>query len=99
LRILSLIKKRNSLDKAFDVIFSFREDSRHLLNVQEISKIVAIPQSSVYRYVSKLCERGLLQIDPSSKKYRLGMVLFELGSIVYQQVRVGEVMLPFMKEL
>jgi len=94
-----LIKKRNSLDKAFDVIFSFREDSRHLLNVQEISKIVAIPQSSVYRYVSKLCERGLLQIDPSSKKYRLGMVLFELGSIVYQQVRVGEVMLPFMKEL
>lgn len=94
-----MIRKRNSLDKAFDVLFSFRKDSRHLLNVQEISKIVAVPKSSVYRYVSKLCEKGLLQIDPSSKKYKLGMKLFELGSIVYQQMGISEMMLPFMKEL
>ena len=94
-----MTKKRSSLDKAFDVLFSFREDSRRLLNVQEISEIVAIPQSSVYRYISKLCEKDLLQIDPSSKKYRLGMMLFELGSIVYQQMGIREVMIPFMKEL
>jgi IclR family KDG regulon transcriptional repressor len=91
--------KRNSLDKTFDVLFSFGKDSTQLLNVQEISKIVAIPQSSVYRYVNKLCEKGLLQIDTSSKKYKLGMKLFELGSIVYQQMRINEMMLPFMKEL
>jgi DNA-binding IclR family transcriptional regulator len=99
LRIPPLIKKRSSLDKAFDVLFSFREESRRLLTVQEISEIVGVPQSSGYRYISKLCERGLLQIDPSSKKYRLGMTLFELGSIVYQQMGIREVMLPYMKEL
>jgi IclR family KDG regulon transcriptional repressor len=99
LRIPPLIRKRNSLDKAFDVLFSFREDSRHLLTVQEISEIVAVPQSTAYRYISELRERGLLHIDPSSKKYRLGMMLFELGSIVYQQMGIAEMMLPFMKEL
>lgn len=99
MRIPPLTRKRNSLDKAFDVLFSFRTDSRDLLNVQEISRIIAVPQSSVYRYVSKLCEKGLLQIDSSSKKYKLGMKLFELGSIVYQQMGLREMMLPFMKEL
>jgi IclR family KDG regulon transcriptional repressor len=99
LRIPPLIRKRTSLDKAFDVLFSFREDSKRLLTVQEISEIVTVPQSSVYRYISKLCEKGLLQIDPSSKKYKLGLMLFELGSIAYQQIGIGDVMLPFMKEL
>ncbi len=38
------------------------------------------PKSSVYRFARILRERGLLSVDPQSKKYKVGPVLCQLGS-------------------
>lgn len=66
-----------SVHRAIDLLLSFQTQTH--LSVDEITKTVGWPKSSVYRFVRILRERGLLSLDPQSKKYRLGPVLYQLG--------------------
>lgn len=66
-----------SLHRAIDLILTFQ--NRTLLNTDEMAKTVGWPKSSVYRFVRILRERGLLLLDPETRKYRVGPVLYQLG--------------------
>ncbi len=66
-----------SLHRAIDLLVSFQTHAR--LSVEEMAAITKWPKSSVYRFVRILRERGLLSLDPQSKRYRLGQVLYQLG--------------------
>ncbi len=66
-----------SLDRAIDLLSSFQ--SHGLLTVEEMARIVGWPKSSVYRFVQVLRKRGLLLLDPSVGKYRLGPLIYQLG--------------------
>lgn len=66
-----------SLHRAIDLLIGFQ--AHPLLSVEEIAAITKWPKSSVYRFVRILRDRGLLSLDPQSKKYRLGPVLYQLG--------------------
>ncbi|MGH9161100.1 MAG: helix-turn-helix domain-containing protein, partial [Vicinamibacteraceae bacterium] len=49
------------------------------LGVLELSEIVKIPVSTVYRLLSTLQSRGCVEKNLETDKYRLGIRLFELG--------------------
>ncbi len=66
-----------SLNRAIDLLISFQTHA--LLSVEEMAGITKWPKSSVYRFVRIFRERGLLSLDPQTKKYRLGPVLYQLG--------------------
>ena len=66
-----------SLHRAIDLLISFQTHA--LLSVEELAGITKWPKSSVYRFVRIFRERGLLSLDPQTKKYRLGPVLYQLG--------------------
>jgi IclR family transcriptional regulator, KDG regulon repressor len=91
------MENKTSLDRALEILFSFRNKS--LKSIQEINEDLHIPKSSCYRYVKKLCTKGLLEYDMYSNKYKLGMKIFQLSSIVNRQMGIGENALPFMQEL
>ena len=65
-----------SLHRAIDLLAGFQ--ARALLSVEEMAGITKWPKSSVYRFVRILRERGLLSLDPPTKKYRLGPLLYQL---------------------
>ncbi len=69
-----------SLHRAIDLLMSFQTHA--LLSVEEITGITEWPKSSVYRFVRILRERGLLSLDPPTKKYRLGPLFYQLGRAV-----------------
>lgn len=87
-----------SLHKAVDIIQLFL-DRKEFLEFSEISQSLGMPRSSAYKYLAVLRERGFLDYEPNTKRYRLGMKFMELGSLVKSQVRIGEVALPHMREL
>jgi DNA-binding IclR family transcriptional regulator len=69
------------LDRAIDVLecFSFR---RRELSLQEIVDLTDLNRSTARRLIAVLERRGFLQGDTVTRRYRLGLRLFEMGGIV-----------------
>lgn len=52
------------------------------LGVSELSRRLGIGKSSVHRLLATLLSEGLVERDPRTGRYRLGIVMFELGEAV-----------------
>jgi len=93
------MKRSNlSLKKGLDILgcFSFDDCS---LSAQEIASKLDIPLSTTYRYVETLEERGFLVKNANTKNFKLGYRLFQIGNIVFLQMKLIDVALPHMKSL
>ena len=69
------------------------------MDINEISRELGFPKSTVYRLIKALMKYDLMEQDRGSRGYRLGIRLFQMGNIVKYQRRVGDVARPFMEEL
>lgn len=70
------------------------------LTAAELAKKAGLPQSSVYRFIRALVNKGFLVRSGSGKnKYRLGIKIFELGSIVWKSMNLRDIVIPLMDEL
>lgn len=65
----------------------------------EVAERLGISKSMAYRLLITLSEHGFLQQDPKSKRYRLGLRLLGLGSLVGDQLEVRRIALPIMESL
>ncbi len=94
------IMKRSvtSLRKGLDILCCFGFDEE-VFSAQKISKKLDIPLSTTYRYLETLEEGGFLIKDPDNKNYRLGFMIFQIGSIISLQIKLVNVAVPHMKSL
>jgi IclR family acetate operon transcriptional repressor len=69
----------------------------HDIPLTELTRRVKLPKATTFRLASQLVALDMLEKTPSG--YRLGLRLFELGSIVYRHRRLREAALPFMEDL
>jgi len=76
------IYKVQALERALDIIDCFSFQDREL-SLTDVVKRTGLNKTTAKRLMSNLSTRGYLQQDPQSKKYQLGMRLFELGGIVF----------------
>jgi DNA-binding IclR family transcriptional regulator len=69
------------LDRSVDILecFARREEE---FTVPELVEMTGLDRSTVRRLVANLARRGLLQEAGAGGRFRLGMLLFQLGSIV-----------------
>ena len=74
--------KVQSLDRALDILDCFSFQTREL-SLTDMAKTLGLNTSTAKRLIANLHRRGYLQQDPLSKRYRLGLRLFELGGIVF----------------
>jgi IclR family KDG regulon transcriptional repressor len=72
---LSTVRNAARLLKAFLT----REES---IGVSELSRRLGLGKSNVHRLLSTLVAEGLLEQDPRTGGYRLGLAMFELGEAV-----------------
>jgi DNA-binding IclR family transcriptional regulator len=91
-------KEIKSLQKCFSILSAFTKDNPQL-DAGEILRIVGVPKSSIYRYLSALVGEQMLEYDPTAKKYMLSSKILELASIVYDQLELRKIALPFIKQL
>jgi DNA-binding IclR family transcriptional regulator len=67
--------------------------------VSELSRELELSKSSVHRILATLADEGMLEQDPETGRYRLGLVMYDLAAAVPTQRDLHEAVLLPMTEL
>lgn len=69
------------------------------LGVSELARHLGLGKSTTHRLLSTLAHERLLEQDPQTGRYRLGLALYELGTTVTEHVDLHEAALPVLTTL
>src|ERR1041384_7757978 len=94
-------KKRTELSSVTNAIRLIKmfSDQNHAIGISALATHLKLAKSTVHRLATTLVQEGLLEQSPEDGKYRLGLGLFELGSLVRRKMSVTEEAKPFLKTL
>ncbi|MCM3714429.1 IclR family transcriptional regulator [Halalkalibacter oceani] len=86
-----------SIKKALEILNLFNLETREL-TVTQISNLLHIPQSSVYRYIRILKENRYV-FETERNSYKIGFKLLELGNLARIDNEIISIANPIMKQL
>lgn len=89
----------NSAENVLNILYVWSAQQKPELGLTEISRCTGINKSTAYKILLSLRERGLVAIDPESKKYRLDVGILELSSHLLRNMDLRSVAHPLLKEL
>lgn len=82
-----------TLDKGLRILDLYCTDETSF-TLSEIARRLSINKTSVYRYVSALCQHGYLQKGAQDKKYRLGLKTIPLAHSFLQKAEIVQAIKP-----
>jgi DNA-binding IclR family transcriptional regulator len=91
-------RRLSSVAKAIELLKAFSEDEVEF-GISALAKRLGVAKSTAHRLAATLVGEGLLEQDRASGKYRLGIALFRLGTLVRRRMNVSEVARPFLFSL
>lgn len=94
-------KKRtrlSSVANSLRLIRAFSED-QYEMGISELAKRLGLAKSTVHRLASTLLDQGMLEQNSGDGKYRLGLALFELGTLVRRKMDFTIEARPFLRTL
>ncbi|HEY4316778.1 MAG TPA: helix-turn-helix domain-containing protein [Herbaspirillum sp.] len=65
-------------------------DERYEIGLSELARRLDLPKSSVHRLATDLVESNMLSHDAESGKYSLGLLMFELASLMERKQHAGK---------
>ena len=78
-----------SVDRALQILSLFSH--RHsVLGIAEISRSLNLPKGTVHGLVRTLVSQGYLHQEQRSRKYRLGLKLYELGIVMVGTLEINQ---------
>jgi IclR family KDG regulon transcriptional repressor len=69
------------------------------IGISDLAKRLGVAKSTVHRLAVTLVADGMLEQNPDTGKYRLGLSLFRLGSLVRRRMNVSNEARPLLREL
>jgi len=78
-----------SVHRALSLIGLFTHGSPRL-GITEISKALGLPKPTVHGLVRTLVKQGFVQQDPQTRKYRLGLKIYELGIVLAGSLEINQ---------
>jgi IclR family pca regulon transcriptional regulator len=69
------------------------------LGISDLAREVRLSRSTAHRYVSTLTKLGYLDQDPSTRKYRLGPRVLDLGFSAINSLELRDIAAPHLQEL
>ncbi|QGF24361.1 IclR family transcriptional regulator [Raineyella fluvialis] len=86
-----------SVGTALDVLECFSVDGE--LGVSDIARRLDIAKSTAHRLLTTMASRRIVEQNPHTGRYRLGVHLFELGALAQARFDLRQVAMPTMLEL
>src|SRR5579864_8943338 len=87
-----------SADRVLRILESFGPRDPDV-SLGELAERVALPKSSVHRLLATLIAHRFVDRDPVTRRYRLGIRLFELGSAAIHERGLHSAAQPHLEEL
>ncbi len=87
----------STVDKALRIVLLL--ENRDQMGITAMAKSLRIAPSTVHRLVASLAAHDFIAQDPESRKYRLGMAVFRIGSSVAARFGVRSAALRTMEVL
>ncbi len=69
------------------------------MGITVLARRLQLAKSTVHRLASTLVAEGFLEQNPTSERYRLGLSLFALGTLVRRRMDVSREALPYLHQL
>lgn len=86
------------VDRVVDILEAFTRLGPEL-GVSDISRALGLKKATTHRLLASLRRRGVVAQDPVSRRYRLGIKLWELGQMAMTQVDWLDRIRPFLQQL
>ncbi len=87
-----------SLERGLAVLAAFRPD-RPTLGISELGRELGLTRSTTHRYVATLATLRYLEQDGSTRKYRLGPRVLDLGFSMLGSLELRDVAAPHLRRL
>jgi DNA-binding IclR family transcriptional regulator len=87
-----------SLDRGLFLLDAIAESSDDI-SLKELKERLDIDKSSVFRLLATLINKGYVEQDNLTKRYRLGLKILAISSRLYTRLKVNEQARPCLKEL
>jgi len=87
-----------SVERALSILRLFISGAAQV-SVAHISREIHLPQSTTFRLLATLCGAGLLEHDPRTGKYSLGVACLELGNAFLRDQDLRQRALPHLQTL
>ena len=87
-----------SADRVLRLLESFTHNERDV-SLSDLAERVSLPKSSVHRLLTTLVAHGFVDRDPATRRYALGIRLFELGSAAIRERGLHSVAQPAIEAL
>lgn len=81
---------RQSVERAMNILSLF-SISRPQLGITEISEALILTKPTVHGLVRTLLNSGFLRQEPETKKYSLGLSIYELGTVLAGTLKINQV--------
>lgn len=78
-----------SVSRALNLLCLFTHELSKL-GITEISKALNLPKPTAHGLVRTLTNEGFLQQDPETRKYRLGLKIYELGIVLAGSLEINQ---------
>jgi DNA-binding IclR family transcriptional regulator len=91
-------ERLSSVATAMRLLKAFSEDEVEI-GISALAKRLGIAKSTAHRLATTLLAEGLLEQEPESGKYRLGVALFRLGALVRRRMEVSNEARPYLYAL
>jgi IclR family transcriptional regulator, KDG regulon repressor len=88
----------SSVATAVRLMKAFSEEQVEI-GISELARRLGVAKSTVHRLAVTLVADGMLERNPDSGKYRLGIALFRLGSLVRRRMILSNEARPLLREL
>jgi DNA-binding IclR family transcriptional regulator len=86
------------VDRVVDILEAFPRLGPEL-GVSDVSRALDLKKATTHRLLASLLRRGLVAQDPVTRRYRLGIKLWELGVLATSQVDWVDRVKPYLREL
>jgi DNA-binding IclR family transcriptional regulator len=87
-----------TVNRAIEMLQCFTTE-RPQLAVSELATMLSVHKSIASRLAATLRDKKFLQLDPMTRRYRVGVRLFELGQLFSQSATLNEVATPYLRAL
>ena len=88
----------SSVANAIRLVKAFSEDE-YEIGISNLARRLGLGKSTVHRLASTLIDADFLEKSPETGAYRLGLALFELGTLVRRKMNVANEARPYLKSL